>query len=510
MVAGIPIESHGYIQKIAKLLEGQPEVYLVGGSVRDLLLQRPIHDLDLVLSGDVRAVARRIANAVGGAFYMLDETRNTARVIDRRADGEPVMLDFAQFRADDLIGDLKGRDFTINAMALELKPGARLIDPTGGASDLRANVLRACSSDAMKSDPVRVLRGVRLALMLGFQIEPDTFRLIRSAVPLLPQVTWERKRDELFRMLEGRKVSSSLRILDHIGALAHLLPEFTDTRDISQSPPHTLPVFDHTLLMLNHLEDIFEVLVGAHDPEAGSNLILGIATVKLGRFRIKLEEHFSQALNPNRSLRALLFLAALYHDVGKAATQRVEENGRIRFFGHEALSAELVAGRGRSLVLSQVEIHRLKTVVANHMRVHHLANNPRLPSQRAIYRYFRALGPAGVDVCLLSLADVLATHGVSIPVEVWQREVDICRILLESWWEKPDEIVSPPKLISGSDVIDAFRGVPGPVIGRLLEAVQEAQVMGSIQTRQDALTYAETWLRRKYPAALHGENEEDG
>jgi poly(A) polymerase len=170
----------------------------------------------------------------------------------------------------------------------------------------------------------------------------------------------------------------------------------------------------------------------------------------------------------------------------------------------------MAASRGRVLVLSQAEINRLKAVVANHMRVHNLASNPNLPSRRAVYRFFRSLGPAGVDVCLLSLADVMATYGPTLPVEIWQREVDICRILLESWWEKPAEVISPPKLVSGSEIVKQFRLKSGPIIGHLLEAIQEAQAMGDISSRQDALDYAERWLQRKHPSALQGENEKDG
>jgi hypothetical protein len=97
-------------------------------------------------------------------------------------------------------------------------------------------------------------------------------------------------------------------------------------------------------------------------------------------------------------------------------------------------------------VLSQAEITRLKTIVMHHMRIHHLASNPNLPSRRAIYRFFRSSGEAGVDICLLTLADLMGTYGITLPVETWQREVDICRMMLESWWEKPDEIISPTKV----------------------------------------------------------------
>jgi poly(A) polymerase len=267
MIAGVQNASTEYIDKIRRLLDGQPDVYLVGGSVRDLMLQKKFHDMDLVMGGDVRPVARRIANAVGGAFYMLDEERNTARVIDRHASGGPVVLDFAQYRTHDLESDLWERDFTVNAIALEMNENQHIIDPTGGAADIRAGILRACSPTSIENDPIRVLRGVRQAVMLSFRIEPGTFQQIRSAVPLLARVTSERKRDEIFRMLEGKKTSTCLRILDQISALETVLPELSETKHVTQSAPHTLPVFDHTLLVIDKLEELLSALVGDYDPE---------------------------------------------------------------------------------------------------------------------------------------------------------------------------------------------------------------------------------------------------
>jgi tRNA nucleotidyltransferase/poly(A) polymerase len=510
MIAGVQNASTEYIDKIRRLLDGQPDVYLVGGSVRDLLLQKKFHDMDLVMGSDVRPVARRIANAVGGAFYMLDEERNTARVIDRHASGGPVVLDFAQYRTDDLESDLWGRDFTVNAIALEMNENQHIIDPTGGAADLRAGILRACSPTSIENDPIRVLRGVRQAVMLSFRIEPGTFQQIRSAVPLLARVTSERKRDEIFRMLEGKKTSTCLRILDQISALETVLPELSATKHVTQSPPHTLPVFEHTLLVIDKLEELLSALVGEYDPESRGNLMVGIASQRLGRYRTQLAEHYARSLNPNRSMPGLLFLAALYHDAGKAVTRTVEENGRIRFLGHEDASTDMAANRGRALVLSQAEITRLKTIVMHHMRIHHLASNPNLPSRRAIYRFFRSSGEAGVDICLLTLADLMGTYGMTLPVETWQREVDICRMMLESWWEKPDEIISPTKFVSGAEIVKTFGLKPGPLIGHLLEAIQEAQAMGDITSRQEALDYARRWLERKHPAVLQGEDGKDG
>ena len=458
-------ESTGYIERLRSRLSSVNNLYVVGGAVRDMLLGKPIHDVDFVYSGDVKSVARRLADQLRGGFYMLDNERNTARVIDPR-DGSPVSIDFAAFRAGDLEGDLRARDFTINAIAMPMFDSEQLIDPLNGARDLQAGVLRACSSHSFEDDPLRVLRGVRLAVSLGFRIEPETFRAMRVAVPHLVRASAERKRDELFRMLEGKDPGAAMRILERMGVFEVLMPELLAMKGVEQSPPHTLPVWEHTLGVLDALGPLLDVLVGNYPVEGAANMKHALAVMRLGRYRQQFADHFAHALNPNRSLRSLLFFAALYHDFGKPAAQESDEDDRIHFYGHETISARLAAERARELALSRLEVDYLQGIIANHMRVH-LLTSGQVPSRRSVYRFFRAAGEAGVDVCLLSLADVLATYGLNLTQERWLEELDTCRTLLEAYWEQPEEAVRPPRLLNGSDLIAKFQMNPGPQLGRV-------------------------------------------
>ncbi len=489
-------ESLGYIDRLRERLGAERDLYIVGGAVRDMLLGKPIHDVDFVYSGDVKPVARSLANHLRGGFYMLDAERNTARVIDPR-DGSPVSIDFAAFRAGDLEGDLRARDFTINAIAMPMSDSQQLIDPLGGAADLRSGLLRACSPTSFQDDPLRVLRGVRLAISLGFRIDPSTLPAMRAAVPLLVNVSAERKRDELFRILDGRQPGAAIRVLDNLGAIEALMPELLAMKSVDQSPPHTLPVWEHTLSVLDSLCPLMDVLVGEYPPEGAANMMLGLAVTRLGRYRRQFEEHFARVLNPNRTLRSLLFFAALYHDAGKPATQERGDHDRIHFYGHESLSARLASERGRELALSRSEIDYLNGIIANHMRVHLLTANQQAPSRRLIYRFFRAAGQAGVDVCLLTLADTLATYSNTLTQEHWLEELDTCRELLAGYWEKPEEVVRPPRLLSGSDLMEEFRLEPGPILGELLEALQEAQAIGQVHDREQALEFVRDWLENQ-------------
>lgn len=480
-------------------------IYLVGGAVRDQLLDRPAHDFDFVLPGETIQVAREAARRLNGALFVLDEVRQTTRVVvDRQSfpgdmPGERLLLDFARFRADDLEGDLLDRDFSINAMAYDLAHPGRLIDPAGGLADLRSQVIRACSPESLESDPVRVLRAVRLALELDFRIDPGTLSQMRAVAGSLPQISAERLRDELMKMLDGPRVSLAVRILDQVGALAHVLPELEGLKGVVQPVPHVQDVWEHTLSTVQYLEQILAPLVGQYREETVADLTVGSAVLWLGRFRERLEEHFNQALVPDRTPRSLLFLAALYHDIAKPAAQAALPNGKIRFLGHPEAGARVFAERGRQLALSVDEINRVEKVVGQHMRVHFLSGvfaqeKENHLERRAIYRFFRDTNEAGIDVCLLSLADTRGTYGVTLTQEVWQSELETCRVLFEAYWEKPGEVVSPPRLVSGDDLIQLFGMRPGREIGRLLADLREAQAAGEVAGREEALTYARGWL----------------
>jgi poly(A) polymerase len=246
-------------------------------------------------------------------------------------------------------------------------------------------------------------------------------------------------------------------------------------------------VWNHTLQTVQNLEKVLG-LVGTleHDPDAAASLTVGLLVLRLGRYRQQIHAHLQTSVSPDRPWQALLFLAALYHDIGKPETRQVDEE-RIRFFGHEQAGTELLSRRANALHLSNPEITRLKNIVRHHMRPHLLAQVDKLPSRRAIYRFFRDTREAGVDICLLALADVLATYSTTLPQDTWNHYLDVIRELLEAWWERPAESVNPPSLLNGHDLMETFHLPPGPQIGNLLEMVREAQAGGQISTRAEAL-----------------------
>jgi len=267
---------------------------------------------------------------------------------------------------------------------------------------------------------------------------------------------------------------------------------------VEQSAPHVHDVWAHTLAVLRHLEGLLGVL-GPEDAEDKGNadLMNGLLTLRLGRYRQQIGEHLGSRLNTDRSARSLLFFAALYHDINKPQTKTTEESGRIRFLGHDDQGAQTAVQRGMALHLSNDELDRLKLIIRHHMRIHGQISRKEAAqelSRRSIYRFFRETGEAGIDLVLLALADTRATYDHTLTQEHWAAALEVCRTLLEAWYEKADEIVKPPQLLNGEDLIREFKLKPGPEIGKLLEAIRETQATGTLSTREEALAFVRGWL----------------
>ena len=203
------------------------QLYLVGGSVRALLLNQSITDLDFALASDAIAFAKAFADKIDEAFVKLEEQPPTARIVIRET---RLTLDFAGFRAETLEADLRLRDLTINAMALDLsslltKSEVDLINPCNGFSDLEARTLRFPSEGVVINDPLRMLRVYRFSAQLGFEIPEATTDLIRQHKNRLPQVSPERIRDELIKILNVKNATAYLRCMDETRLLSQILPE---------------------------------------------------------------------------------------------------------------------------------------------------------------------------------------------------------------------------------------------------------------------------------------------
>jgi tRNA nucleotidyltransferase/poly(A) polymerase len=483
-------------EAIINSLKPDQEIYLVGGAVRDFLLQRKTYDFDFVVPAGGIKIARQVAKKLNGAFYVLDEETDTGRVILAHEHISREVLDFASYRKNHLEADLSARDFTINALAYNLRT-KEFTDPVGGVNDLKSGVIRACSKSTFIDDPVRILRAMRFAAALGYSIDKKTRTWMKESINLLGQPSPERIRDELFRIFGGPKPSSVIRALDLIGGMPFLFPELISLKGLEQSAPHVLDAWGHTLKAVDHLESINKVLDLHYNTDLANDLLTGLLSMKLGRFRQNYTEHFEKSPAAERSRRALLVFAVLYHDVGKSSTV-TKDGERIQFLGHEKMGSSIAVGRAIKLRMSNSEMDYLKVVVQNHMRIiqhiNYYERESKIPTRRTVYRFFRDTGEIGVDICFLALADLRATYENEMTQSMWSDALDVVKIFLENWWEKREQSITPPAVVDGNDLIAMFHLKPGPVIGKILEFIKEAQAVGEIETRDEAIKLAENWL----------------
>jgi tRNA nucleotidyltransferase/poly(A) polymerase len=485
-----PIAIHPIIDDLAQILPPGESLFVVGGAVRNAVIGKLVEELDFSIPQGAIDFSRKVADSFSGDFYPLDADRDYGRVILAEPGGSRLVLDFAAFQGPDLEHDLRNRDFTINAMAVDVRNPQDIYDPLGGANDLHAKRLRSCTRDAFTADPIRILRAIRFAIDIDLKATPDTRDLMREAVPLLSSVSAERLRDEVFHLFNSKKPAVAIHALDILDSVPFIFPEITALKGLTQSPPHILDAWDHSLDVLNRLQDVLAVLSPGYDPETTTSLYLGVISHRLGRFRTQLQDHFEFQLNVNRPLIPLLYFAALYHDVGKPDTREIQPNGRIRYFEHELIGADIIVKQAHEFQLSNLEIERLNTIVRHHMRPIWLTQTGKLPSRRAIYRFFNDCDAAGVEVCLLSLADTLATYGPTLPSDLWAQQVEVVRNLLTSWWEENEEVINPPEIIDGNDLIKELGLQAGPLIGRLLTEIREAQAEGQLHNKRQALEFA--------------------
>jgi putative nucleotidyltransferase with HDIG domain len=446
------------------------DAVLVGGAIRDVLLRRAAADVDVAVPSGAIDLARRCAARLGGTCVVLDAERGAARVVA----GAGRTLDLTDFRGPTLAADLAARDFTVNALAVPLKPlvvrgRAPILDPTGGLVDVRRRRLRPAGPGVLDDDPLRTLRAVRLEATHALRLTPATARAVTAAARGLARVSPERVRDELLILLALPDTARALRRADMLGVLGVVVPEIEPMRATPQPPPHRFDVLEHSLRAVGGCDRLLARLDA------------------LAPYGEELAAHVTESLGGGARRGAALKLAALLHDVSKPETRR-QVAGRVRFFEHDVIGARRVREIGERLRLPERVVAVVERVVRHHLRPMHLGH-ARAITPRALYRFYRDLREDTRDLLLLVLADAAAVTGAS-PLATW-RHAGVVRELFAGWSEQR-QIEARPALLRGEDVMARFRLEPGPRVGWLLAQAREAQDLGRVRSREEALAFLDS------------------
>ncbi len=441
--------------------------WLVGGALRDRLLQRPTTDFDVAVEGDPGPLARALGREARGHVFLLSEGFGGWRVVAHSRDWQVDLLPVAE---DGIEADLAARDFTVNAMATPVGAPNDLIDPFGGHADLEARRLRMVSDRVFERDPLRALRLARLRCELGFAVDAGTREAARRRAGGIAQVAAERVFYELKRIVCADRALDGLTELDTVGATEVVLPELAALRGVRQSPNHHLDVYEHTRAVLA------ETIALARDPEPAF-------AEQSGAVETFLREPLADGLTRGQALR----FGALFHDIAKPSTRATAADGLVTFMGHDVAGAALASEILGRLRASEKLRRHVAALTLHHLALGFLVRRGPL-QRREIYRYMRACEPVQADVTILSVADRLATRGKAVRTRAIEQHLELARELLRealAWRAAPPR---PP--LRGDELARRLRIGPGPELGRLLEELTEASFAGEASSREEALELA--------------------
>ncbi len=456
------------------------QLYLVGGILRDIVLKRTSlkksYDIDIAVSSEAILLAEQFSKKIKGSFILLDKDFGCARVAKKK-NGILWTYDFADFRDKTFKKDLLKRDFTINTLAVNLlaceldRPiVGQMQDTLGALKDIKEKRIRITSKNVLLDDPLRLMRAYSLSAQLNFSIEKETKNAIKRSVKQIKKVSFERVREELFKILESNRSFKIFNLMDQIGLMSVLIPQIDSMRYIGKGVYHHLPVWKHSLCALKELETL----------------------MSLFKEHQALTTYLNEEIAGGHSRRSILRLACLLHDIGKPDTKRNEPDGRISFHGHERVGSYIVRVIAKSLMMSTKERHVLEDMVMFHLRPGYLANFKK-PSARMIFRFFRDTKKEAVAILLLSLADQRATRGPQTTQEAVDHHQKIAFSLIEKYFDDQKKEPFIP-LLTGHDLIQTLHLKPSPIFTTVLTAVKEAQCLGKITTKQEALDMARKML----------------
>ncbi|MBW2019784.1 MAG: CCA tRNA nucleotidyltransferase [Deltaproteobacteria bacterium] len=433
-------------------------VYLVGGSLRDRMLNRPSNDHDFAVPGNARAFAKTVAAKLGARMI---EMGKGGKAVYRVVSGDKT-LDFSPIHGKSIEDDLRKRDFTVNGLGFDLSSES-LIDPVGGLDDIRSKTIRLISENAILADPLRMLRAFRLAAVLNFEITPQTLSVIKKHATLAAKSAGERIRAELFKMMETERSFPYLKQMSEIGLLMKLIPELEPCRDC--------PLHDHGYNVFQHVMRTYEEI----------EMILSHCPALWPEYAEPIRSY----LESNR--KVLLKWAGLLHDIGKPATRSIDPSGRLRFLAHEKKGAQIARCLCSRLRMSGQERSYLELIVQNHLHPLLLFNARQRGTltTRGIVRFVRKYQDDVIGLLIHSMADQRAKPGQGTEFE--GAFMAFLKEVFQKYLTDLKPRMMAPRLITGKDLIKHFGLAPSKLFAKLLQKVEEARLNREIRTREEAL-----------------------
>lgn len=429
------------IEKIKPYIKNY-DSYLVGGYLRDLLSGEISPDRDIAIKCDNLAkLTKKIADELNGSFVELDPVNEIYRVVFGND-----YIDFAKLLNNNLIDDIKRRDFTINAITYDIN-NEKFVDIAGGKKDFEEKIIRTYKISNLSDDPLRTLRAIRFQAKLGFRIDDEIINFIKENNSLILNVAPERIHQELIKTFEGKFLINALFSMDETGLLDVIFPFFKDIKKIPSNSHHHLDLFHH--------------------------LIETTRNIRINKPELKL--------------------AAFIHDLAKPDCWTIEpETGRHRFIGHDELGAKKVVPFLKKLKFSNKEIEYISKMVQFHIYPSALMKDENV-TERAIIRFIRKIGDDTLDLLELARADRLSARGPAVSDEMIEVNLSNLEKLKEKYFEISPKLKEMPKLVDGNEIMQILNLKPSPKLKEIIDEIKELQLEGKINTKEDAINFLKNY-----------------
>lgn len=438
------------------------EIYLVGGSVRDFLMDKASYDRDLIVCGvEARDFSIRLAEFFDAVFVPLDEENKIYRVV---LPDKINYFDITNPLENSIEKDLARRDLTINAIAVNLKT-AEVIDLFGGIEDIKNKRLNSISEQNILDDPLRILRAFRFMSVLGFELSEELSGQIQKHITLISKPAVERVNYELMKLFGGKFAIDALVGFDKAGGLELIFPFVKELKQVPPNTHHHLDLFHHSLETMRQIQMLYE--------ESCTEVTSHLEEIVFGA-------------HPRLSF---LKFAAFIHDIGKFSTWTIEEEtGRHRFIKHEDIGARLAVPYLKKMNFSNKQIDYITCLIKNHMYPSQVIAAPEL-NEKVMMRFVRKMEDNAIDVILLAMADRFSARGAFVTDEMVNENISGLNKLLNFYLSVKDTLEPLPKLLSGNDIMQLLNIPPSPVLGKIISELHDAQLSGDVMTKDQAVNF---------------------
>jgi len=453
------------IEIIKELLPENAKAYIVGGYIRDFLLNIKTFDTDFALIGvETIEFARTFAKKVKGHFVLLDPENEIARVV---MSDKMHFVDFAKCVGNSIEEDVARRDFSINSIAYDIK-NDKIIDIFDGQKDIQNKLVRIFDEKNIFDDPIRILRAYRFASKYDFEIEEDSRKILNKNLKLMRinKIAAERIQVEFLKLLDGKNSTKTLLEMRDNAFLYEIFEELEEQETIPKNSHHHLDLIHHSIETVHQLE-----IIVPKEP-------------------IWVQEYIYSDFTTGINRLTFLKLAALLHDIGKPQTWEVEtDTGRHRFIRHDELGAKIALKMLKKLKYSNAQVKYVAKLIQHHIYPSHLLRSD--VTEKAVTRMFRRLEGDTVDVILLAKADRLSACGEEISEKIVTQNLAGLESLLEKYKTAQETLKPLEKLLSGDEIMTLLKIKAGKELGEIIKNLHEAQLSGDIVTKEEAVAFVQ-------------------